>query len=158
MSEIRLMIEAEDVIQRTLFSGNIDVDSLNPMILTAQTTYLKSFLGLSLYNKIYEGVDNNDLSGVYLTIYDEYVKDILSFQTATLFVDFGGYKVSENGLHKITGDNLQLLSEEEVAKLVLRYSKLTANVEANFKEFVEPLDLPELKSISINVDTDFPWH
>src|SRR5574339_41970 len=100
MSEILLMIEPKDVIALTTFDGNIDIDNLKPTIYIAQTTYLKSFLGLALYNKIYDDFVADTLTGDYLTIFNEFVKDILSYQTASLYVDFGGYKVSENGIHK----------------------------------------------------------
>lgn len=158
MSEIVLMIEQKDVIALTTFDGNIDIDNLKPTIYIAQTTYLKSFLGLSLYTKIYNDFVADTLTGDYLTIFNEYIKDILSYQTASLYVDFGGYKVSENGIHKVTGENMETLEDSETQKLVLRYSSLIANIEANFKEFVEPLKLPELVSKEVNVDTNFPWH
>ena len=158
MSEIILMIEPSEIVSLTTFDGNIDIDNLRPMIFIAQTTHLKAFLGLDLYNKIYNDFVADALSGNYLIIYNDYVKDILSYTTASLFVDFGGYKVSENGIHKITGENMQTLDESETAKLVLRYSKLIGNIEYNFKQFVDPLGLPELQSSSINVQTDFPWH
>lgn len=158
MSEVTLMIEPKDVISLTTFDGNIDIDNLKPMIYIAQTTYLKSLLGLDLYNKIYDDFVNDSLTGNYLIIFNDYVKDILSYQTASLFVDFGGYKVSENGIHKITGENLQVLEESETDKLVLRYSKLIANVEGNLKEFLDTLNLPELVNKTIEPENDFPWH
>lgn len=158
MSEIIIMVEPSDVVALTTFDGNIDIDNLKPMIFIAQTTYLKSFLGLDLYTKIYTDFVDDTLAGEYLIIFNEYVKDIVSYQAASLFVDFGGYKISENGIHKITGENMQALDESETSKLVLRYSKLIANVEGNFKEYVTPLDLPELVDKTITPENDFPWY
>ena len=48
MSQVTLMIDPADVISLTQFNGNIDADSLKPMIFIAQTTHLKSFLGTKL--------------------------------------------------------------------------------------------------------------
>jgi len=166
MSQVNLMIQPQDVISLTPFDGNIDVDNLKPMIFIAQTTHLKSFLGLDLYTKIYTdySADYNDgvftpstLTGVYLTIYEDYIKDFLSYYTSVLFVDFGGYKVSENGLHKITGENMQTLDSSETERLSLRYNQLIAGVESNFKEFVKDLSLPELANKTITIETTFPW-
>ena len=157
MSETILMIEPDDVVSLTTLNGNIDPDSLKPIIFMAQTTYLKSFLGLTFYNKIYNDFVNDTLTGDYLTIFNEYIKDLLSYTVASLFVDFGGYKISENGIHKISSENRNPLDESETTKLALRFNKMTANVEANFKEFVEPLKLPELTSQEINVNSDMPW-
>ncbi len=157
MSEIILMIRPKDVIERTVFNGNIDGDSLMPLILIAQTTNLKSFLGKKLYDKLYNDFVANSLSGVYLEIYEEYVKDILAYNTAALFIDFGSYKVSENGVYRVTGENMNPTDESDTTRLVLRYNTLTANAESNFKEFVQGLNLPELQTKSINVNTQHPW-
>lgn len=157
MSQISLMIQPNDVISLTTLDGNIDVDNLKPIIYVAQTTHLKSFLGLDLYNKIYDDFVANTLSGVYLEIFENYIKDFLSYYTSSLYVDFGGYKISENGLFKISGENMNSLSESEISSLSLKFTKLVANVEANFKEFVSNKNLPELKSRVINIQTDFPW-
>ena len=72
-------------------------------------------------------------------------------------MDFGGYKISENGLHKIAGENMTSLSETETATLSLKFTKLVANVEANFKEYVSDKNIPELVGETINVQTDMPW-
>ena len=157
MSQVTLMIQPQDVIALTTFDGNIDIDNLKPMIFIAQTTHLKSFLGLALYNKIYTDFVAETLSGEYLIIFDDYIKDFLSYYTSVLFVDFGGYKVSENGLHKITSENMVTLDASETEKIVLRYNQLIAGVESNFKEYVSDKGLPELADKTINIETTFPW-
>lgn len=157
MSTIKLMIQPADAIALTQLDGNIDVDNLKPSIYAAQTTHLKAFLGLKLYTKIYTDFDSDDLAGEYLIIFNDYIKDFLSYYASALFVDFGGYKVSENGLHKVAGENMTSLSETEIATLSLKYTKLVANVEANFKEYVSDKNLPELSCNSINIQSDHPW-
>lgn len=157
MSTIKLMIQPADVIALTQLDGNIDNDNLKPFIYAAQTTHLKAFLGLKLYTKIYTDFETDTLAGEYLIIFDEYIKDFLSYYSSALFVDFGGYKISENGLHKIAGENMTSLSETETATLSLKFTKLVANVEANFKEYVSDKNIPELVGETINVQTDFPW-
>jgi hypothetical protein len=151
------MIQPADAIALTQLDGNIDVDNLKPSIYAAQTTHLKAFLGLKLYTKIYTDFDSDDLAGEYLIIFNDYIKDFLSYYASALFVDFGGYKVSENGLHKVAGENMTSLSETEIATLSLKYTKLVANVEANFKEYVSDKNLPELSCNSINIQSDHPW-
>lgn len=157
MSQVKLMIQPADVISLTLFDGNIDVDNLKPMIFIAQTTHLKGFLGLKLYNKIYADFVSSDLAGEYLIIFNDYIKDFLSYYTSSLFVDFGGYKVSENGLHKISGENMTSLDASETEKLSLKYVTLIAGVESNFKEYISDKNIPELASQNININTQFPW-
>ena len=157
MAQISLFITPLDVIERTTFDGNIDQDNLNPTIWLAQSTYLKSFLGLELYNKIYTDFDDDSLSGEYQILFEDYIKDILAFQTAKLYVDTGGSKISENGIHKITPDKMEVLSESETNRLSLMYGSLIANVEANFKEYTSTVTIPELSEKEIKTNTLFPW-
>lgn len=157
MSTIKLMIQPADVIALTQLDGNIDNDNLKPFIYAAQTTHLRAFLGLKLYTKIYTDFETDTLAGEYLIIFDEYIKDFLSYYSSALFVDFGGYKISENGLHKIAGENMTSLSETETATLSLKFTKLVANVEANFKEYVSGKNIPELVGENINIQSDMPW-
>jgi hypothetical protein len=157
-SQTILMIEPNDVIALTALDGNIDVDNIKPLIFIAQTTYLQSFLGIKLYDKIYSDFINDSLSGNYLTIFNKFVKDLLSYKTSSLYVEFGGYKVSENGIHKIVTANRETLQESETDALALRYNKLVANVETNFKEFTKDLGISELDGVEVTINNDFPWH
>lgn len=157
MSEVTLMIEPTDVIGLTTLNGNIDSDSLRPIIFMAQTTYLKSFLGLNLYTKIYTDFVGNTLTGNYLIIFNEYVKDLLSYKVSEYYVTFGGYKIGENGIHKVSSENREVISESETNSLSMKFASMVANVESNFKEFVEVLKLTELEAKEININTTHPW-
>jgi hypothetical protein len=157
MSEVTKMIEPQEVIVLTTLNGNIDFNSLNPLIFMAQTTYLKSFLGLNLYTKIYTDFVGNTLTGNYLIIFDEYIKDLLIYKVSEYYVSFGGYKIGENGIHKISSENREVITESENNTLSLKFASMVANVESNFKEFVEPLRLAELQTKEININTTHPW-
>lgn len=158
MSQITLFIQPSDVIALTTFDGNIDVDNLKPLIFIAQTTHLKSFLGLKLYDKIYNDFVANTLTGDYQTIFENYVFDFMCYYSASLFCAFGGIKFSENGLHKVAGENMTSLDSSESEKIRLTYLDLVSNVEGNFKEFVKDLQLPELQGEVITVNENIPWH
>jgi hypothetical protein len=157
MSQVTLLIQPSDVVALTQFDGNIDTDNLKPMIFIAQTTHLKSFLGLKLYNKIYNDFVDVNLAGEYLIIYEDYIKDYLSYYTSSLYVDFGSYKVSENGIHKIAGENMTSIDSSEIEKLSLKYMTLIAGVQANFLEYVSDKNLPELTDKTLEVEDSFPW-
>lgn len=157
MSEVILMIEPQDVMGLTTLNGNIDSNSLKPLIFMAQTTYLKSFLGLNLYNKIYSDFVGNTLAGDYEVIFNEYIKDLLGYKTAEFYVDFGGYKISENGIHKINSENRISVDSSEVNSLAIKFGNFVSNVESNFKAFVENLSLVELQEKTIKIDRQHPW-
>jgi hypothetical protein len=50
---MKLFLQPNDIASLTGFNGNIDIDSLKPIINTAQTTQVKRVLGTKLYDKIY---------------------------------------------------------------------------------------------------------
>ena len=157
MSQVKLMIQPSDIIALTQFNGNIDIDNLKPMIFIAQTTHLKAFLGLALYDKIYNDFVATALAGEYLILYNDFIKDFLSYYTSGLYVDFGGYKVNENGVYRVTGENITPLDGTETDKLGMKYYQLVANVESNFKEYVTGKNIPELSTYTPTTDTTFPW-
>jgi len=157
MSQVTLLIEPKDLIALNTFDGNIDIDNINPIIFIAQTTHLKSFLGLPLYTKIYTDFVDDTLAGEYLIIFDEYIKDLLSYYTASLFVSFGGYKVTENGLHRMNPENTTALDFAETEHLSKKYIDLVSNVEANFKVYVSDKNITELADKTITVENSFPW-
>lgn len=83
---IQLFIKETDIAELTGFSGNIDADSIKPAINVAQTTHLKRILGQSLYDKISTEIENNTLSGDYLTIYNDYIVYMTAFFSKYLFI------------------------------------------------------------------------
>jgi hypothetical protein len=47
---MKLFLQPNDIASLTGFNGNIDIDSLKPIINTAQTTQVKRVLGTKLYD------------------------------------------------------------------------------------------------------------
>ena len=82
----------------TGFSGNIDSDSIKPAINVAQTTHLKRILGQSLYDKISTEIENNTLSGDYLTIYNDYIVYMTAFFSASIYLSLNTSKLPMQGL------------------------------------------------------------
>jgi len=70
---ITLFLKENDIPALTSFSGNIDADSLKPHIFTAQTNDIKRILGTDLYNKMLADYEADALTGLYKTIYEDYL-------------------------------------------------------------------------------------
>jgi len=75
-----LLLKADDIARLTSISGNVDLNILTPWIFSAQLNDIRRILGLNLYNKILVDFDNDDLTGEYKTIYDNYVSQMLVFE------------------------------------------------------------------------------
>lgn len=153
---ITLFLKETDVPFLTALSGNIDVDSLKPHIYTAQTTDIKRVLGVKLYDKIYADFVADTLTGVYATIFNDYVIDMLVYFTCEKYMQFGGYKTTNNGIYKTTADGGQAVDYKEVAVLSSKYRQLAVNVEDNFRTFMRENQIPEFKyDTNTNI---IPWY
>lgn len=142
---INLFLTENDIPFLTSVSGNIDVDSLKPFIYIAQTSDVKRVLGIDLYNKIYDDFSNDALTGVYGTIFNDYIKDMLVYFSCGLYVQFGGYKIANQGIFKTTAENGTAVDYKEVKNLADKYKQLAANVEETFIEFVKKNPISEYK-------------
>lgn len=153
---IKLFLTEKDIPFLTSISGNVDVDSLKPHIYTAQTTEIKRILGVNLYNKIYTDFSDDTLTGVYKDIFDNYVVDMLVYFTCCNFVQFGGYKIANQGIFKSTADGGTAVDYKEISVLASKYRQLGANVELNFRTFINDNPIPEF---TITESTNlFNWY
>jgi len=136
---IKLWLKENDIPSLTSFAGNIDSDSLKPFIFIAQTTDLKRVLGLLLYEKINTDYIADTLSGVYLTIFDNYVIDMLVYFSCSHYIAMNSSKVSNNGIIKTE----QSTDLKEIDRLSARYNQLANSVMVSFQEYMVDIDIPE---------------
>jgi len=136
---IKLWLKENDIPALTSFAGNIDSDSLKPFIFIAQTTDLKRVLGLLLYEKINTDYIADTLSGVYLTIFDNYVIDMLVYFSCSHYIAMNSSKVSNNGIIKTE----QSTDLKEIDRLSARYNQLANSVMVSFQEYMVNIDIPE---------------
>ena len=134
---IQLFIKETDIAELTGFSGNIDSDSIKPAINVAQTTHLKRILGQSLYDKISTEIENNTLSGDYLTIYNDYIVYMTAFFSASIYLSLNTSKTTNAGTYKLNPDNATSSSNNEVVILGNNYKAIATSYEDNFREFMK---------------------
>ena len=143
---IQLFIKETDIAELTGFSGNIDSDSIKPAINVAQTTHLKRILGQSLYDKISTEIENNTLSGDYLTIYNDYIVYMTAFFSASIYLSLNTSKTTNAGTYKLNPDNATSSSNNEVVILGNNYKAIATSYEDNFREFMKTISIPEWTS------------
>jgi hypothetical protein len=144
---IQLFIKETDIAELTGFSGNIDADSLIPAINVAQTTHLRRILGVELYNKISSDIENDTLSGDYLTMYNDYIVYMTAFFSASIYLSLNTSKTTNAGTYKINPDNSTSSTNSEVNTLGKNYEAIAIVYETNFKEFMKTITIPEYGNI-----------
>lgn len=102
------LVTIQQIKNSTSIGGNVDADKLHHLIDDAEALVLEPALGTALYNKIVndfnEGGTNN-LSGDYLTLYNNYIIKILCY---TVYADYlrDGFILAQNtGIFQNTPDD-----------------------------------------------------
>ena len=132
-----LLLKVDDIPKYTNISGNIDVDRITVGIRVAQRAELRRILGIELYNKILNDFKNNTLTGVYKTIYDNYVIDILVNYSAYHIVLFNSLRVDNAGNFYYEPDNARSADMEDSEKIAQRYLKIGASIELDFNDWIK---------------------
>jgi len=146
----KLLIKASDIPDITGTSGNIDVDSIRPSINIAQNTNVKRVLSADLYDKIVSDYTAGTLTGVYLTIYNDYVVYMLAFHTISIYLSLGVSKVANNGSYKVGVEGSTNLTLNENAILGKNYEAVAISYEIMFFDYIKTIDIPEYKKTCSN--------
>jgi hypothetical protein len=117
MADIYLITYSE-LTNATPLGGNIDVDRYKFCILDAQRSKIRELLGDTLYEKIESDYDSNTLSGIYRTLYEQFVKPILIHQSAVEYLTIGSFQVANGGIFKHTPQNGTPVEFSEVKHLI----------------------------------------
>jgi hypothetical protein len=157
---IQLFIKETDIAELTGFSGNIDADSLIPAINVAQTTHLRRILGINLYNKISSDIENDDLTGDYLTMYNDYIIYMTAFFSASIYLSLNTSKTTNAGTYKLNPENTTTSTASEVNTLGKNYEAIAIVYETNFKEFMKTITIPEWTNDEATTTTTnlFNWY
>tara|TARA_E500000178_G_scaffold350082_1_gene408283 strand:- start:1465 stop:1965 length:501 start_codon:yes stop_codon:yes gene_type:complete len=122
-----LFIKVSTLKKNTIIDGNVDVDKLLPYIKIAQEIHIQNFLGTKLYQAIETKIVNNNLSGEYLTLVNEYVQPALIHYAMMDYLPFAAYQVKNAGIFKHISENAESVAKNEVDYLV--------NKEREFAEY-----------------------
>jgi hypothetical protein len=109
-----ILLREDDITKNTPVGGSVEMSRLIPAIKQAQITAIKPLLGDTLYNKLTEDFKEDNLSGIYLELYDDYVKPMLVHLSTSYFFTYGAYQIGNKGIYKATGSDTEGLSKNEV--------------------------------------------
>jgi len=142
-----IILISNDVLTRnSILGGNIDVDKLWPSIKACQKTLIKPILTEELYNKICNDYYNDNLSGLYLEIYEDFIKDMIIYGSAAIYIGSGGaYQISNMGILKGKTDNSDTVSKNEIDYLYNFNKQLYDGIKDDLLKWLKDKDIPEYK-------------
>lgn len=145
---VKLMIDESEFRKQGILGGGIDADKFWPSLKTAQLMWIKPLLGKELYDKLEDDYFNETLSGLYLELYDDYIKMLLIFKGSEYYLSTGAYNISNEGISKVSAENTASIDKEEVDYIVQHNRKLYNEYEKEFWKWIKDngSDIPEWDS------------
>jgi hypothetical protein len=119
-----LLITPAEITDTTILGGNIDLDKYRFCIFDTQLRVIEPLLGTELYEKVLTDYENNDLSGLYLELYSDYLKPILKFSSVANYLEIASYMVDNGGIFKYAPESKEIPSISEITGLTQKYNSL----------------------------------
>ncbi|WP_299525868.1 hypothetical protein [uncultured Lutibacter sp.] len=151
MAEL-LFITPEEMTYSTILSGNIDVDKYRYVVLNTQVTTIEPLLGSELYDKIIADLEGDTLTGLYLTLYNDYIKPITKFESVAQFIEVASYLVDNGGIFKQTPEGKEVVTKDEVQYLSQKYKSLSQMYVTRFNKWICNNTLTEYKTYQDEVN------
>ena len=144
MAEL-LFITPQEMTSSTILSGNTDTDKFLFCIANVQLTTIEPLLGSELYDKIITDKTANALSGLYLELYNDFIKPITKNESVAQYIEIASYMVDNAGIYKHTGDKIEVVDKQEVQFLSGKYKNMAQMYVIRFNKWICKNYLPEYK-------------
>jgi hypothetical protein len=110
--------------ERTGASVAIDGKQIFPIIKVAQDIYVQGAVGSTLYNRLQEGIDNDDLNNDEKALLDNYITDCLIWFTMSLLPMTMGYQLFSKGFLQKTAEESTTPDQKALELIESRYKEL----------------------------------
>jgi hypothetical protein len=121
MSANILFISVESIKERSGLHANVDEKLILPEIKTAQDMYILPALGTSLYERLQQGIDQNNLNNTEINLLDNYIVDTLVNYVLSELPQGLSYQYYNKGLVKKSSEGTELPSMQELIDIANRY-------------------------------------
>jgi hypothetical protein len=149
---IKLFITPQQIAQTTIMGGNVDVDKFNFCIDNVQVTVIEPLLGTELYDKMLS--DFPTYTGLYATLYTEYVQPIVKYQATAEYIEISSYTLGNGGLFKHAPENQEIVDKEEAQFLAQKYSAMAQMYVQRFNKWICKNTIAEYKHCQDDVNAD----
>jgi len=141
-----LFITPQELASTTILGGNVDTDKFLFCIANVQLTVIEPLLGTELYDKILTEAEADTLAGLYLELYDDFVKPITKQKSLAEYLEIASYIVDNGGIYKHTGENIEVVDKQEVLYLSNKYNALAQMYIQRFSKWICNNTIPEYKT------------
>ena len=152
MADTVLLVSEQRMKQWTALDNNIRIDVLTPSILNAQNVYTQQSLGTRFYNRLKQGVMNNDLTVNENAFLKDYVGPALMQYALYLVLPSLKYKMVEKGIVSGTSEETAATSLDDMKYLRQNAMELAQFYDERLREYLK--DNPGMFPEYTNPGTD----
>jgi hypothetical protein len=116
-----LFISPENIYERSPVHKNIDSKMIVSEIKTVQEMQLLPVLGTALYERLQDGIDDNNLTANEETLLKDYIRDAMIHYTISELADGLSYQIWNKGLTRKTTENSEAVSASEIDDYKAKY-------------------------------------
>lgn len=131
-----LFVSREDIVKFTAVNGNVDVDKFIQWVKVAQDTHIQGYLGTKLFNKINDGIVNNNLASAYTMLLNVYIKPMVIHWSMVEFLPFAAYTIANKGVFKHNSENSTNVDKSEVDYLVEKERSIAEHYTRRFIDYM----------------------
>ena len=147
-----LFIQPSEISSTTIMGGNVDIDKYIFCVADTQISVIEPLLGTELYDFILAGATADNLTGLYATLYTEFVKPITKHAATGKYIEISSYSLDNGGLFKHAPDNAEIVDKEEAQFLAGKYSNMAQMFVIRFEKWILKNPLTEYKRSQEEVD------
>lgn len=142
-----LFITPAEIAGTTILGGNVSREKYVVNILFSQISVIEPLLGSELYEKIVSDVEGDTLSGLYETMFHDYIKPIVKHDSLAEYVEVSAFSIDNGGSYKHTAENREMLSREEISTLSGKYRGIAQMYVQRFNKWIckNMAEIPEYK-------------
>ena len=115
------LITSQEIIQNTPMGGNVDSDKYLHLIIDTQDLVLEPILGTALYNKILTDFEADTLTGVYETMFNDYIKQVMWHSVFASYAKIGAVWFNNSGTYKKLSEDAETATQDEIDSVVKEY-------------------------------------
>ena len=135
MSQV-LFVSPSDVIKRTGINGNVDRDQMIQFIKIAQDIHIQNILGTRLFNKIASDISADTLTGDYLSLFTNYIQDMVIHYSTIEILPYIHYKVANGGIYTKGAENGTSVTKEDLDYLIQKERDIAEHYARRFVDYM----------------------